>query len=377
MINSEEYETLSDDKKKKKNKKGKESKKKILTEEKLNKIIPLIYILLLLSIIYFIKLFTTNLLSSHNHKYINHKLNYNITPINPNLPKRKIYVKYIDFWPAFNISKFDIHDILQERYEVILSETPDYVFYGEFGRKNIGIENKTDCIKIFVSIENRQPNFMKCDYAIGIHYIDNGDRYCRKPTDTSKLSQMYSIYNFSKENNITMKNKKFCSWVVSNSRASTRNLFFEKLSEYKKIDSGGKFKNNIGYIVKNKNEFLKNYKFSICFENSKSLGYVSEKIFDSFEAGTIPIYFGDDSIKELINPKAYIHVKDKNDIYNKIELIKKIDQDDSLYESMIKEKIVLNDSVYEQEYLKYKNFIYHIIEQDKQKAKRFKRVIDE
>ena len=44
---------------------------------------------------------------------------------------------------------------------------------------------------------------------------------------------------------------------------------------------------------------------------------------------------------------------------------------------MIKEKIVLNDSVYEQEYLKYKNFIYHIIEQDKKKAKRFKRVIDE
>ena len=40
---------------------------------------------------------------------------------------------------------------------------------------------------------------------------------------------------------------------------------------------------------------------------------------------------------------------------------------------MIKEKIVLNDNVYEPELIKYRNFIYHIIEQDKQKAKRFKR----
>ena len=40
---------------------------------------------------------------------------------------------------------------------------------------------------------------------------------------------------------------------------------------------------------------------------------------------------------------------------------------------MIKEKIVINDSYFEPELKKYKNFIYHIIEQDKQKAKRFKR----
>ena len=96
-------------------------------------------------------------------------------------------------------------------------------------------------------------------------------------------------------------------------------------------------------------------------------------MFDAFEAGTIPIYFGDDSATKLINTKAYIHIKDENDFDKKIELIKKIDQDDDLYNSMIKEKIVLNDNVYEPELIKYRNFIYHIIEQDKQKAKRFKR----
>ena len=184
---------------------------------------------------------------------------------------------------------------------------------------------------------------------------------------------MQSLYNYSKVNNITIKNKKFCAWVVSNGGAYTRNQFYKKLSEYKTIDSGGRFKNNIGYIVKNKKEFLKGYKFSICFENSKKLGYISEKLFDAFKAGTIPIYFGDDSVKKLINSKSYIHVNDINDFNKKIDLIKKIDQDDDLYESMIKEKIVINDSYFEPELKKYKNFIYHIIEQDKQKAKRFKR----
>ena len=44
---------------------------------------------------------------------------------------------------------------------------------------------------------------------------------------------------------------------------------------------------------------------------------------------------------------------------------------------MIKEKIVINDNIYEKELQKYKNFIFHIIEQDFQKAKRFKRKEDD
>ena len=372
MQNSEEIESLKDSGKKKK------SYKKIKEKNNYNNCVFFIYLLIIsFTFIYIIIIIQIKFSSHKKEEYINHKLTYNITPIDPDIPKRKIKVKYIDFWPSFKIENFDIHHILQERYEVIISDKPEYVFFGEFGRQNLNIEKKFNCIKIFLSIENRKPNFLRCDYAIGLHYIDKGDRYCRKPTDTSKLSEINSVYNISKIKNIDIKNKKFCAWVVSNGGSSTRNLFYQRLSEYKRIDSGGKFKNNIGYIVGNKKEFLKNYKFSICFENSKKPGYVSEKIFDAFEAGTIPIYFGDDSIKELINNKAYIHVKDKYDFDEKIELIKKIDQDDNLYEQMIKEKIVINDNIYEHELQKFKNFIYHIIEQDLEKAKRFKRKDDD
>ena len=120
--------------------------------------------------------------------------------------KRKIYIKYMDFWPAFKIEKFDVHKILLEKYEVIITDNPDYIIFGEFG-----IENRHyNCTKLYLSIENRDPNFSKTDYAIGIHYINNrGDRYFRKPTETHQLSAIYSIYNVTQTYGINIRNKNF------------------------------------------------------------------------------------------------------------------------------------------------------------------------
>ena len=287
--------------------------------------------------------------------------------------KRKIYVKYMDFWPAFRLERFDVHRILKERYEVIFSDYPDYVVFSEFGGQNYDIENKINCVKLFLSIENRDPNFANTDYAIGIHYIDKEDRYFRKPTETHQLSAIQTVYNVTKVKNIDVSKKKFCAWVVSNGGGRVRNLFYDKLSEYKVVDSGGHFRNNVGGSVGNKIEFLSHYKFSICMENSKTQGYISEKLVDCFEAGTIPIYYGDDTVLELLNSKSYIHIKNEDEFEEKIELIKKIDNNDTLYQEIIREKIVIDDTRYARELQKYKDFIYHIIEQDKEKAKRFPR----
>ena len=48
--------------------------------------------------------------------------------------------------------------------------------------------------------------------------------------------------------------------------------------------------------VANKLDALRNYKFSIAIENSKCDDYFTEKIIDCFVTGTIPIYWGTDSI---------------------------------------------------------------------------------
>ena len=104
---------------------------------------------------------------------------------------------------------------------------------------------------------------------------------------------------------------------------------------------GGKYLNNVGYIS-NKRDFLSSYKFSIAMENTEGDGYTSEKIIDSFLAGTIPIYYGNYMVEEFINPKAFILIRGEKDIIQKIEYIKKIDQDDELYRNILKEKIFIN-----------------------------------
>lgn len=59
--------------------------------------------------------------------------------------------------------------------------------------------------------------------------------------------------------------------------------------------------------VKNKIEVLPYYKFAICYENlSGEKGYVTEKIFDCMNAGTVPIYWGAENIEDYVDPEAFI-----------------------------------------------------------------------
>ena len=69
---------------------------------------------------------------------------------------------------------------------------------------------------------------------------------------------------------------------------------------------GGAIGNNIRESINDKIKFFSSYKFSIAMENSNGDGYISEKIVDSFLAGTVPIYYGDYMVDEYINPKTYI-----------------------------------------------------------------------
>lgn len=64
---------------------------------------------------------------------------------------------------------------------------------------------------------------------------------------------------------------------------------------------------NYGGTVGDKIATLQNYKFSICFENTKGTpGYVSEKIFDCLAAGCVPIYYGAPDIAEYVPKGCYI-----------------------------------------------------------------------
>lgn len=59
--------------------------------------------------------------------------------------------------------------------------------------------------------------------------------------------------------------------------------------------------------VQFKSDILSNARFSYCYENVKDLpNYITEKIFDSFFSGCVPIYWGANNIHEYIPPDCFI-----------------------------------------------------------------------
>ena len=73
-------------------------------------------------------------------------------------------------------------------------------------------------------------------------------------------------------------------------------------------------------MVDSKFETMSKYKFAICYENIKDQsGYITEKIFDCFFAGCVPIYWGAKNIAEHIPKECFIdkrEFKSFEDIYN-------------------------------------------------------------
>lgn len=57
-------------------------------------------------------------------------------------------------------------------------------------------------------------------------------------------------------------------------------------------------------------EGLKDYRFHIVIENSRSCGYFTEKIIDCFATGTVPIYWGDPLIGEIFDTSGMIIFRD-------------------------------------------------------------------
>lgn len=96
---------------------------------------------------------------------------------------------------------------------------------------------------------------------------------------------------------------KYINFALQKSNLSK--LFVSKHSSYK-----GR--------VDNKKTTLEKYKFAICYENARDIsGYITEKIFDCFFAGCIPIYLGADNITKHI-PKGCFIDKREFDTYESL-----------------------------------------------------------
>jgi len=89
-----------------------------------------------------------------------------------------------------------------------------------------------------------------------------------------------------------------------------------------------KYKNWRGR-VENKLEVLKNYKFCICYENMRDVkGYITEKIFDSFAAGCVPVYWGASNITDTIPDTCFIDRRKFSSEQELYDFLKKITKEE-------------------------------------------------
>lgn len=135
--------------------------------------------------------------------------------------------------------------------------------------------------------------------------------------------------------------KKFCTLVSSNGVKSAPGElyserrraieFFEKAGEkgFEFYGRGWEAKNHPSYRgpVHDKLQTIKNYRFYICYENSSELkGYITEKIFDCFAAGTLPIYWGATNIEQVIPKECFIDRRDFQTLDELYAFLKKMDK---------------------------------------------------
>ncbi|WP_154855402.1 glycosyltransferase family 10 domain-containing protein [Cyclobacterium xiamenense] len=241
-----------------------------------------------------------------------------------------VKIKFVDFWKNFDPEDNYFIHFFRKHFDVKLSDDPDLVIFSVYGYAHL---NYQDRITLCFTGENVLPDFNRADYALGFHHLEFPNRYLRFP--------LYVIYPGFERLPFTspeldsgkLSDRKFCNFVYSNASNAdpTRTDFFKRLARYKKVDAGGMHLNNLGYRVKDKQAFIKNYKFTIAFENSSSPGYTTEKLMEPMVANSLPIYYGNPLVNHDFNAESFIWMKDHREVDRVIEEIISLDQSEDLY----------------------------------------------
>jgi hypothetical protein len=258
-------------------------------------------------------------------------------------PKLKIF--FTDFWPVFDMYDNIFVDLLSDKYDLVISPNdPDYLFFSVFGDEF----NKYRCTRIFFSGESAKPDFRDCDYSFSCYPDSDDGRNYRLP-QYYQYGDMEELTKKPKPEEILVQKTKFCNFIYSNPSCKRRNEFFKKLSKYRKVDSAGRFMNNIGKGIgstpQDKWSFMRPYKFTISFENLEQEYYTTEKIYEAMKVNSIPIYWGNPRIGNDFNTDSFLNYYDYGGDEALIEKIIELDRNDDEYLKMLSQPWFRNNEV--------------------------------
>ena len=272
--------------------------------------------------------------------------------IGPTDTDRKIRVGFVGFHALFNpiwnhitlslIHRFAL-DVSVPGPDGHLENIPDFLFFSVYGHPHRD-PRYDPCVKIFTCEENIRPPWGMCHYAMTGDYVNN-PRHLRLPIYVRMLLHLpyqESIRRLTDPNLSLIKNPstnwgsllrsktRFCNFVASNPNALRRIKFYELLSRYKQVDSGGRVGNNVGGPIEDKLTFIEPYKFTIAFENRSYPGYVSEKIVEPMVVNSIPIYWGNPRIADDFDPASFVVATNRR-LEDVVEEVAELDRDDEKY----------------------------------------------
>ena len=272
-------------------------------------------------------------------------------------------IHYYNFWTD-QLAKDIWFSKFIEHHGLLKNKKTKINFYSVLGSPN-HLKDLHKGVNIFFSGENmhteRFAEFRSlCKTTEFDLYID----FDTTLNEKSICFPLWLLYTFSPESNeddIKRKVKElrfpsldnrqgFCSLVASHDWNGIRGEIMDCLAAIDTITSGGKFRTNTDDLnvlySNNKYDFIRQYKFNICPENSNSSGYVTEKIFQAIEAGCIPIYWGADNQPEsgILNPEAIIFWTQNNDNTDIYQKIKVLCEDTKYYKEFVSHPRLLPDA---------------------------------
>lgn len=269
---------------------------------------------------------------------------------------KKLKINFVDFWP--NLLKTDNYffNLLSTRYEVeIDEENPDVLFFSVDYNNEKKRDNFKDCLKVFYTGENAEPNWNECDIAYTFRHSTD-PRECRLPLWALHLNwfnrpyiperdqaYLHNLELFLDKTKIKKLNKTgFCSFVASQPKGK-RVEFVPKVCEYEPVHCAGRLYNNIGSVLEGRGDqiekinYLNKFKFNIAMENTSSEGYCTEKIIHSMFAMSIPIYWGSTTVENDFNPDSFINCHNFSSDEEIIEKIKELNTNVEKYIKMLKQ----------------------------------------
>lgn len=223
---------------------------------------------------------------------------------------------------------FPRHDIITD-----YNEKPDLVIQSHF----LDVQNcpEYDCPYITWSGESFDVQLYK-DYLplfnINGHYSDRVDSFYL-PYMVYGLLDKENITPDIREYSPTTDRKYWLAYVNSKFIKIRDDMFFEIYKKNPEMCHGlGKCMNTFGGNTlsgdwSENHNTIKDYLFSISMENTIKRGYITEKIIKSFQAGCIPIYWGDSIVNEFFNSNAFININKYQSLSYVSEFVENIIKD--------------------------------------------------